>query len=191
MTAADVTEQLVRFERLCRDRGALNIERMRPGIDPGRICELEVAHGVRLPEGAKAVWMWHDGVADQEHELGVRFWGHAYHFQDLESSLQDARMRLDIRNSGDVFRCPGSSWLTLGRGTVATVIDITEPHRDDSRVLVSDATSAVEDSPIVSLAERIRLWNSAIEDHIWYLDEERQWRRRDDRAMGWPDRALL
>jgi hypothetical protein len=191
MTAADVTEQLRRFEQLCRARGALNIERMRPGVTPERIRELETAHGVRLPADARAIWLWHDGVDDQNLELTVRFWGHAYYFQDLESSLLDARTRLDARNSGDVFQRPGSSWVTLGRATVATVIDITEPHEDESRVLISDATSAIEDYPIVTVAERIRLWNSAIEDDIWYLDNGRQWRRREDRAMGWPERAMV
>lgn len=190
MTAADVTEQLTRFEHLCRGRGALNVERMRPGVSPERIRELEAAHGVRLPSDAKAVWLWHDGLDDQDQKPTVRFWGHAYYFQDLESSLRDARMRLDSRNSGDVFQRPGSSWVTLGRGTVATVIDITEPHGDESTVLISDATAAIEDYPIVTLAERIRLWNSAIENDVWYLDDERQWRRHEDRAMGWPERAL-
>jgi hypothetical protein len=191
MTVADVTELLRRFEQICLDRGALNVERMRPGIAPERIRELEAAHGVRLPADARAVWLWHDGVDEQDRELTVRFWGPAYYFQDLESSLLDARVRLDARNSGDVFQRPGSSWVTLGRGTVSAVIDITEPHEGESSVLVSDATSAIEDYPIVTLGERIRLWISAIEEGIWYLDDGRQWRRHDDRALGWPERAMV
>jgi len=50
---------------------------MRPGIDPERIRSLELEYGVRLPDDAKAVWLWHDGVADQNETLTVRFWGPA------------------------------------------------------------------------------------------------------------------
>jgi hypothetical protein len=109
----------------------------------------------------------------------------------LEESLGDARMQLEARNAGDVFRRPGSSWVTLGHNSVSTVIEITEPHGSDSPVLVSDATAPVEDYPVVGLAERIRLWNSAIEDDLWYLDDARQWCRRSDRGLGWPERALV
>ena len=191
MTAADVTAELERFEQLCRERGAVNVERTRPGITPERIRSLEVDNGIRLPDDAKAVWLWHDGVADDNGRHVTRFWGHNYYFLNLESSISDARMRLNSRNSGDVFRRPGSSWVTLGHSTVASVIDITEPHPAHLPVLISDATAAIEEYPLVSLVERIRLWNSAIENDVWHLDDERQWRRHEDRALGWPDRALL
>jgi len=187
MTATNVLQELNRFEQLSRDRGAVNVERMRPGIDPERIRSLELEYGVRLPDDAKAVWLWHDGVADQDETLTVRFWGPAHYFLDLESSLRDARAQLISRNAGDVFRRPGSSWLTLGHHTVSAVIDITEPHAADSPVLVSDATAAIEEYPVMTLSERIRMWNSAIDDHVWYLGNDRQWNRHLDRALA--DRA--
>jgi hypothetical protein len=191
MTVADVVAELERFEQLCRAHGAANVEHLREGIDPWRIRSLEVEHGIRLPEDAKAVWLWHDGV-DLQHRFSEPFWGHAYYFLDLKSAILEARMQLNIRNSGDVARRPGSSWVALGQATVSTVIDVTEPHpTEGSPVLISDATASIEEYPIVTLSERIRIWNSAIENDIWYLDDDRRWRRREDRAMGWPDRALL
>lgn len=81
----------------------------------------------------------------------MRFWGPAHYFLDLESSLRDAHAQLDSRNAGDVFRRPGSSGLTLGHNTVSAVIDITEPHRDDSPVLLSDATAPIEEWPARAL----------------------------------------
>jgi hypothetical protein len=191
MTAAEVTAELERFEHLCRARGALNVEWMRPGIEPERIRSLEADHGVRLPDDAKAVWLWHDGATPPFGPRTVRFWGASYYFLSLEESLGDARMQLEARNAGDVFRLPGSSWVTLGHNSVSTVIEITEPHGSDSPVLVSDATAPVEDYPVVGLAERVRLWNAAIEDDLWYLDDARQWCRRSDRGLGWPERALV
>lgn len=191
MTVAVVLSELEKFESLCRTRGAANVEHLRDGIDPWQIRSLEVEHGLRLPEDAKAVWLWHDGV-EGEYMFGAPFWGHGYYFLDLESAILDARMRLNVRNSGDVFRRPGSSWVTLGQATVSAVIDVTEPHTDEgSPVVISDATASIEEYPTVTLSERIRLWNWAIENDIWYLDDERRWRRREDRAMDWPDRALL
>jgi hypothetical protein len=191
MSAAEVIAELDRFEDLCRARGALNVEKLRKGITPEGIRTLEEKYRLTLPEDAKAVWLWHDGVVDQDELLTVRFWGHHFYFLDLEASILDARTRLDIRNGGDVDSRHGSTWVTLGRATDATVIDVTDPNVRDSLVLYSDAASAIEDYPVLTLTERIAMWNWAIQHGMWYLDDNRQWRRRDDVAMSWPERALL
>jgi len=60
-------------------------------------------------------------------------------------------------------------WVTLAKATVASVIDVTRAGVGDSPVLISDASSAIEDWPVVTLAEQIGLWNWAIENEVWYL----------------------
>lgn len=190
MTASEVEHELQRFEQLCRDRGAINVTRMGPGLTPDQLRVIEERHNLRLPEDATAVWSWHNGAAAAE-MCTTPFWGAGRYFFDLETSIADAKMRLDIRNDGDVFRYPESRWLTLSFSTIARVIDITDPLGTDALVLVSDATASPEEFPIVSIATQIRWWNLAIESGVWALNEEGRWVHDQALWPTGPERLLM
>lgn len=187
MSAEQVISQLNTFEELSRSRAAVHVERMQPGLTPAELRSVELRHGLQLHEDIKAVWSWHNG-GDPENLSW--FWGPGRLFLDLERSIADGKMRLDARNYGDVFRYPDSTWITLGKTSVASVIDIPQPNAEP-RVFVSEASSSPEDYPIVTIAEQIGWCNWAIENDVWELDNRRQWIYSKTNRPTFRERHLL
>ena len=184
-------QELEQFEHLSRQQKAIAIDHLAPGITSERIQSLEEQYGLRLSQDAKTVWQWHNGLVSQERRWINRFWGLGYDFFDLESSILDAKMRLDIRNNGDEDQRLGSTWLTLGEGTIAVVIDLTDPDLPDSPVLLADPVSAIDEYPVVSVAERIRWWNWSIEHGVNYIGDDGQWLTNLEEYQKSPQRHLM
>lgn len=167
MSAAEVREQLDRFEFLSNKHGHPTMSRVSAGLTIDAIRSIEQEAGIALPDDAKAIWQWRNGTTDQSHP--PPFWGLGWWFPNLESAISIGRTYLDIRNSGDVNNYPDSTWLILGGGSVSVVIDITDPEHDDSPVYVNEPTSPVDDYLVVTLVERIGWWCWAIEHDVYRL----------------------
>ncbi|QYH34944.1 SMI1/KNR4 family protein [Salinibacterium sp. M195] len=189
MSAAEVREQLDRFEFLSNAHGHPTMSRVRGGLTADAIRHIEEEAGITLPNDAKAIWQWHNGSTDQSHP--PPFWGFGYWFPDLKSAISIGRRDLDIRNSGDVNTYPDSTWLILGGGSVSVVIDITTPCRANSLAYVNEPTSSGEEYPVVTIADRIGWWCWAIEHHVYRATPTGEWQLDFTKLPTGPERHLM
>ena len=188
MSAAGVREQLNRFESLSNSLGASAMSRVGAGLTADAIRDIEVRAGITLSDEAREVWRWHNGA---DIVPSPSFWGSGYWFPDLETAIRLGRRDLDIRNSGDVNTYPGSIWVTLGAGSTSSVLDVTDPSHGQTLVYVNDPTSAIDEYPLVTLAERIGWWCWAIENDVHRVTPLGEWQWNFAKVPTGPERNLM
>lgn len=181
MTFTEVTALLQQYEELARQQGAAAMELLRPGLTSDELDAVEARYGFTLPEDVRAVWSWHDGSEFPAMPTAPSRVGASWDFRDIEQSIDEAQRRLDIQNSAGADRYMFSRWVTFSFGSVSDVIESSNRHMPDCYVLIHDPSQSVLNSPIVTVAEKLRWFIWAIENGVWTVDERGDWSVRRDR----------
>lgn len=185
-SADEVTRQLRQWEERLWRRDRASVSYLRPGLTRAQVDATAAEHGIRLPDDAAAVWMWHDGERATPEGAGpVRsvFPGGGI-FLSLHSSLAQSRwleqITFDGEDDGDYsdeedfserrgrpvqfyFR---RGFVLLSYAEYATYLDCTDP---DVGCTPTAGFSTWSDTSTqqVPLAERIAGWNRAWDAGVW------------------------
>jgi hypothetical protein len=180
VSASDVTAALQDYEALLRERGALVVRNLRPGIAPEQIGALESEYGFQIPDEARAVWLWHNGIEGVGSIGGpaVQLTAFGGGFGDLEFALRMGRQRVEIMVEGFAYSGVESEYaglkiLDLLVSGVDIIIDVT-PGRS-VLTYMSDPVSRLHDFPIMPIAHRVRWWIWAIENGAWTVNPDGSW----------------
>lgn len=165
------------------------MQHFRPGLTPAELDEVERKYGLPLSSDVRALWGWHDGI-----ERGINIGIGINQFQ-LTTAIERGASTIQIRREGDAEEIwgadhePDSStrWVTLVGGQTSTEIDVTDPTRDDSLVLIQDPTSSLDTYPKFTVTESVEGWILAVEIGFWYVENGR-WRLRLENYPSTPDR---
>jgi hypothetical protein len=179
MTAAEVTKALERYEDALRRRGAAVVPNLRPGISETELRELERQHHLELPEDAAAVWRWHngvDGIAGTPNSAHAHRLGPYKLFADLAFSLDFAARFIALSIEGNPQYSPhrGIRAVSLFTDNVGFMIDITPGHGAVT-FLNEPSQRALDEFPVMPVAERVDWWTWAIENGAWTIDEHGGW----------------
>lgn len=165
------------YEGLLRERGALVVDSLRPGVAPKRIAELEQEFGFAIPDEVKAVWLWHDGlegIRSMVRGPALQLTAFGGGFGDLELALQAGRRFVEIMFEGQPeTEYSGKKILSLLIDNVGIVIDVTPGEA--VLTYMNDPAAQMHDYPVLPLAERIGWWSWAIENGAWSLKEDGSW----------------
>jgi hypothetical protein len=190
MSGSEVTSALERYEDELRRIGAPVVLNLRPGISDVAIRELEERFGVELPDEARSVWRWHNGV-----ESGS--WGAdrmlvpRRAFGDLESSLAFAREFVRVAaESNPASEYAHRVFVSLLIDNVGFMINITPG--EPSLTYMNDPMSwSLADYPALPIADRIEWWTRAIQSGAWRIDERGEWILDFDRYPQGHNRNVL
>jgi hypothetical protein len=187
MTRREVTEELDAYTAAVASSSSAVIARLRPGIASGELERLEDEFDTVLPDDARAIWEWRDG---EDAGYPSTFTG-VGRFLPLREAFAAGRAILEPRRSGGhTDPRPGCTWLVLAHEPGPTVV--VEVREDGSAVTVrADPAEPVDQSPVVSVAERIRWWRWAVENHAWNLSEDGTWSWDFGRYPPRPEGDLL
>jgi hypothetical protein len=184
VTANDVTAALERYESALRSLGAPVVANLRPGISPGELLELEAQYGVELPDEARAVWQWHDGVEGARESDGgdpLRYLTPNCEFGDLGWSLEFAHEFIGIVEAANpTSEFAGRKFVSLLINNVGYVINLTP--KEPTLTYINDPMSwSLTDFPAMPIADRVDWWTWALKTGAWQVDEAGRWRANFDR----------
>lgn len=158
--------------------GAPVVSNLSPGVSPEDVRNLEAQYGLELPDEARAVWEWHNGVegARGSYTNDARRMLTPYRaFGDLAWSLEFAHQFTAITAEAN----PRSDF--AHRAFVSLLIDnlgfmINLTPGEPLLTYMNDPMSwSLSDYPVLTIAERIEWWTQALESGAWRISDEGLW----------------
>ncbi|WP_308468734.1 SMI1/KNR4 family protein [Rathayibacter soli] len=178
MAANDVTVALERYEAALRNLGAPVVANLRPGISPREALELEAQYDVKLPDEARAVWEWHNGVDGARGSYGgdpLRYLTPPCAFGDLGWSLEFAHEFIGIvEGTNPTSGFSSRKFVSLLIGNLGYVINLT-PGQPPLTYMNDPMSWSLADYPSMPIAEQVDWWTWALETGAWQIDEAGRW----------------
>lgn len=178
MSASEVTEALGRYENLLRRLGVPVVANLRPGISPADVRKLEAQYGLELPDEARAVWEWHNGVEEARgsYTNDARRMLTPYRaFGDLAWSLEFTHQFTTITaETNPTSEYASRVFVSLLIDNVGFFINVT-PGEPVLTYMNDPMSWMMSDYPSMPIAERVDWWTWALETGVWSIDENATW----------------
>jgi cell wall assembly regulator SMI1 len=164
---------------------------LHPGLSDAEIDELMAVIGLVLPDEARVLWRWHDGILEDSraNPLG----GFKGRFLSLEEAIKTHRFYREIvlevvEGDPDIRYRP--SWLPLLGEQHPVVIDCAVGRGQPTPLrLVYLADPEEPHVRVRSLGEAVSLWSDALDQGVWKWDAAAKAWEVDRRSLAPPLRA--
>ena len=164
------TDLLTRFDDALRRAGASIVEYWAPGLTDAEIDEIAGRHRVVLPEEARVLWRWHNGVSSGAPPAARRL-GPDRLLLGLSDALED------YEESAEIIR---GSW-GLDRlwepflGMPIILLDLGNANDDGVPILVSHDWVFEPEPSLPSLRDLFDTWTRLLDEGVWRVGDDGSW----------------
>gem|GEM_PF-1249030 len=176
VTFESVSDALRRYEDVLMRRGVPD-DHFAPGLSASELDDIEREAGFRFSEDVRAVWSWHNGVADTKAPFitGRSLFTPFHALVDLQDAVRRAVVVVRAAEEAGDVETGVNHWVELCTGNDPFVIDSTDPEAADSPTLGLVFGEGVNLIPHISVTERVELWIEAFETGVWTIDADGRW----------------
>jgi hypothetical protein len=160
---------LLGYEQALRRAGSGVPDYWRPGLSDDEIDELEEAHGLVIPEEARRLWRWHDGISPtappESNEIapGRRFLSLAVALTDYQQEAAEMRDLYGFDGLIGPFTAPPHIYFDCrGPGDAPVPIMVSHDYELPQRTLPS-------------IGDLFATWTRFLDNGFWAMGSEGDW----------------